>query len=142
MGQSTQSPFSASLDAVTTLFAELRPELPPAASRSDSVSAFEAVTRTAVRRIEGARAASMTTLRSGQFQTVAATDDRALLADAIQYELGSGPCVDAIRETPSTGRAICAPIGVGGSTGHGCRPRWGSSACCPSLCTPNSHQAT
>jgi ANTAR domain/GAF domain len=97
---SAQSPFSASLSAVTTLFAELGQELrsPASVPAVASASAFEALARTAVRRIEGARAASITTLRSGQFQTVAATDDRAMVADTIQYELGSGPCVDAVRE--------------------------------------------
>ena len=40
--------------------------------------------------------ASITTLRHNRFVTVAATDDRARRADAIQYELGSGPCLDAI----------------------------------------------
>ena len=43
-----------------------------------------------------ATAASVTTLRRGRFRTPAATDDRARAADALQYELGSGPCVDAI----------------------------------------------
>jgi len=51
-----------------------------------------------VRRIEGAAAASITVVRSEGFQTIAPTDDRALQADAIQYRLTSGPCVDAIRE--------------------------------------------
>jgi hypothetical protein len=55
------------------------------------------VTRTAVRRVEGATAASITTLRSGRFQTVGATAS-GQRADAIQYELGSGPCQDALLE--------------------------------------------
>jgi hypothetical protein len=62
------------------------------------LSGFAALTRTAVRRIEGAAAASITVVRSEGFQTIAPTDDRALQADAIQYRLTSGPCVDAIRE--------------------------------------------
>jgi GAF domain-containing protein len=32
----------------------------------------------------------------GRFTTVAATDEIVLAADGIQYELGSGPCVDAV----------------------------------------------
>jgi hypothetical protein len=96
MEGSARNPFSASLSAATTLFAELGQEL--LSPVSASVSAFDALALTAVRRIEGARAASITTLRSGQFRTVAATDDRAILADTIQYDLGSGPCVDAVRE--------------------------------------------
>ena len=35
-------------------------------------------------------------LRGGRFRTAATTDDVALRADALQYEIGSGPCVDAI----------------------------------------------
>jgi hypothetical protein len=52
----------------------------------------------AARRICGARAASVTTLKNGRFETVAATDERATRADLIQYEIGAGPCVDAILE--------------------------------------------
>jgi len=89
-----QSPFAGSLSVVTTLFAELGAEL----QSTDTRSAFAAVTRTAIRRIDGAAAASITTLRSHRFQTVGATDERASRADAIQYELGSGPCVDALLE--------------------------------------------
>jgi ANTAR domain/GAF domain len=92
--ESAHSPFAGSLSAVATLFAELGDEL----RCSDARSAFAAVTRTAVRRIDGAAAASITTLRSDRFQTVGATDERASTADAIQYELGSGPCVDALLE--------------------------------------------
>ena len=94
MDEVATSPFAASLDAVTTLFAELGEEL----RSTEGKSAFAAVTRTAVRRVEGAAAASITTLRSGRFQTVGATDERAAKADAIQYELGSGPCLDALLE--------------------------------------------
>ncbi len=35
-------------------------------------------------------------LRGGRFRTEASTDGVALRADALQYEIGSGPCVDAI----------------------------------------------
>jgi ANTAR domain len=61
-------------------------------------AAFEALVKVTVDRVPGAQSASITTLTNGTFQTVAATDDRAMRADAIQYELGSGPCVDAIIE--------------------------------------------
>lgn len=94
LDEPAQSPFAGSLSAVAALFAELGAEL----RSTDTRSAFAAVTRTAVRRIKGAAAASITTLRSGRFQTVGATDERASRADAIQYELGSGPCVDALLE--------------------------------------------
>lgn len=39
---------------------------------------------------------SITVLRSGRFRTASSTDDVALRADVLQYEIGSGPCVDAI----------------------------------------------
>ena len=57
---------------------------------------FEAITSVVRHQIEGAVGASITTLRHNRFVTVAATDDRTRRADAIQYELGSGPCLDAI----------------------------------------------
>ena len=46
--------------------------------------------------VPGARSVSVTVLRGGRFRTAATTDDLALAADALQYEIGSGPCVDAI----------------------------------------------
>lgn len=57
---------------------------------------FQAITSVACERVQGAVGASITTLRYGEFLTVAATDERVRRADAIQYELGSGPCLDAI----------------------------------------------
>lgn len=87
----------ASLRAVATMFAELGAELaaetgkPPASRR-----AFEALTETALRRVAGADAASVTILRDDRFTTASATDQRAVRADRMQYELQSGPCVDAI----------------------------------------------
>ncbi len=92
MDEGAASPFAGSLDAAATLFADLGTELRSA----DARSAYAAVTRTAVRRVEGAAAASITILRSGRYRTVGATDERASRADAIQYELRSGPCVDAL----------------------------------------------
>lgn len=80
---------------VATIFAELGLQLrtPPAAE-----SAYDAVASVAARRITGASAASITVLREGRFRTVSASDERARQADHIQYEMGSGPCVDAILE--------------------------------------------
>lgn len=49
----------------------------------------------AVERVPGTRWASVSVLRAGRFTTPAATDDAAVRADALQYEIGSGPCVDA-----------------------------------------------
>ncbi len=54
------------------------------------------VTQTCVEAIEGAEAAAVTLRRNGKFDTVAATSDLPLQVDRIQYELNSGPCVDAV----------------------------------------------
>lgn len=62
---------------------------------SSTERTLEAIVGMAAERLNAA-AASVTTLRRGRFRTAAATDDRARAADALQYELGSGPCVDAI----------------------------------------------
>lgn len=59
---------------------------------------FEAVARLAADRLPSARVASITTLQHDRFTTAACTDEIGRRADAIQYELGSGPCVDAIVE--------------------------------------------
>lgn len=45
--------------------------------------------------IPSAEAVSVTVLETGTFETRAATHDMAVRADALQYQLGRGPCVDA-----------------------------------------------
>jgi hypothetical protein len=94
--------------------------------RSSQANPFEAVTRLAVERVPHATAASITTMDHGRFVTSAATDDVARRADAIQYELGSGPCIDAIVEQtiyhpkdlaadhrwPEYGRRVEAELGL------------------------------
>jgi hypothetical protein len=52
----------------------------------------------AVERIPGARWASVSMLRAEHFTTAASTAEQAARADALQYEVGSGPCVDAVLE--------------------------------------------
>ena len=52
----------------------------------------------AVERVPGARWASVSTLRGEHFTTAASTAEQAARADALQYEIGSGPCVDALLE--------------------------------------------
>ena len=44
----------------------------------------------------GARWVSVTVLRGGRLTTEAASHEEAIRADALQYELGTGPCVDAV----------------------------------------------
>lgn len=48
-------------------------------------------------RTVGGDHASITSLQSGQFTTVAATSEVPELADKIQSKVGAGPCLDAIR---------------------------------------------
>lgn len=107
---------------IAMMFAELGEQLlsPQAQTR------FDALTRVAVTRVTGAQAASVTTLRAGRFRTESATDGLSRRADALQYELGSGPCVDAIVDGtvyhpidlrhdarwPEFGRRVYAELGV------------------------------
>jgi len=52
----------------------------------------------AVERVPGARWASVSMLRGQHFSTAASTAERAARADALLYEIGSGPCLDAVLE--------------------------------------------
>lgn len=62
---------------------------------SDAV--LQLVADLAAERVPGAEYAGITVGREGStFSTVAATDDLVRRTDSIQYELGTGPCVDAI----------------------------------------------
>ena len=47
-------------------------------------------------RVPGATWVSVSVLRSEHFITAASTDEQAVRADALQYELGDGPCVEAV----------------------------------------------
>lgn len=78
---------------LATLYADIGRELIRPGSRTDALGA---VARVASTRIPGVEWASITEGVNGRFSTVAATDERARAADEIQYELGAGPCVDAI----------------------------------------------
>lgn len=90
----TDSDVPAYLRGVAEDFERMGQEI--ASSTRDSV--FEAVTSLAVERVPSARACSITTISHDRFVTAAATDEVARRADAIQYELGSGPCIDSIVE--------------------------------------------
>ena len=50
----------------------------------------------AVALVPTAHWASVTTLSNGRFRTVACSDDTAAQIDLLQYEHGTGPCVDAV----------------------------------------------
>ncbi|KLU09298.1 GAF and ANTAR domain-containing protein [Kocuria sp. SM24M-10] len=64
------------------------------ASPADSL--VDAVVRCAVEWVDGARWASVTVLQQGSFRTLGHTGPEAAAADALQYDLRSGPCVDAV----------------------------------------------
>lgn len=80
---------------LVSLYADIGAELSAGLGPAE---AFDAVVRIAVERVSGTEWASITEGRQGRFVTVAATDDQARAADSIQYELRSGPCVDAALE--------------------------------------------
>lgn len=60
--------------------------------------AYDALVKVTVERLPGAESASVTMLRGGTFRTEASSDAVAEQGDALQYRLGSGPCVDAVVE--------------------------------------------
>src|ERR1700753_686273 len=65
-------------------------------SAPDLPSAFELIAKLGVEIVPGAEHAGITVLRRGEFQTPTATSELPPRVDAIQYELGTGPCVDAV----------------------------------------------
>ena len=88
--------------------------------------ALQELVRITVERVPGAQWASLTLLRDSRFRTEASTHEEALRADRLQYDIGSGPCVDAVLEDPvyvtgdvtadgrwsAWGRAASAEVGV------------------------------
>jgi len=80
------------LRRVGVMFADLDSQL----GTVDRRAVFEVLTRVATSRVGGVESASVTTYDGKTFRTVA--DELARGADLLQYELGSGPCVDAIVE--------------------------------------------
>jgi hypothetical protein len=85
--------FDQSPAGLATLFADIGHQI---AAHDGADGALAALAEISVQRVPGAERASVTRGRKGSFETVAATDPAALRADHIQYELGTGPCVDAI----------------------------------------------
>lgn len=74
-------------------FADLGSDLAP---HRGTDAALNVITRRAVRAVPRADCAAISKGLLGAFTTVAATDDLALRVDDIQYQLNSGPCVDAM----------------------------------------------
>jgi GAF domain-containing protein len=78
------------------VFADIARQL-QAGSSPDKV--LDRVTLAAVDTVEGCGHAAISIVsRRGRIETVAATDDVPPVVDAIQYEVGQGPCLDAIDE--------------------------------------------
>ncbi|WP_036194677.1 GAF and ANTAR domain-containing protein [Nocardioides aequoreus] len=65
-------------------------------SGDSHTSVQESLCHAAVELVEGCDHASLMVSRHGRVRTAAASDDVALAADALELELGEGPCLDAI----------------------------------------------
>jgi hypothetical protein len=62
---------------------------------------LEEITHAVVAAVPGIDHASVSvTSRDGKIQTLAPTDELAVKADELQYELGEGPCLDAVLAEP------------------------------------------
>lgn len=86
----------------------------------DEQAAVEEICRRALEVVEPVACASVTVRRRrGRLQTLASTHPRAARADALQHELGQGPCL----ETALTGM----PFLVSSTAEDGRWPRWGRS---------------
>ncbi|HEV7204094.1 MAG TPA: GAF and ANTAR domain-containing protein [Jatrophihabitans sp.] len=77
---------------VLTILSDIGPEIANA-GRPDR--ALEVITRHATTVVPSSACAGITRATNSGFETVAPTDQLTLRVDAIQYELASGPCVDA-----------------------------------------------
>ena len=62
----------------------------------DMRNAFTLIAKLGLSMVDSAEHASITVLRNDRFDTPTATSDVPPRVDAIQYELGTGPCVDAV----------------------------------------------
>ena len=76
------------------IFSGLEPHLRAPEQRGD---ALRYISHRAVDVVPVAEAAGITIGRNNRFETIAATDDLAMRVDRIQYDLDSGPCVDAVK---------------------------------------------
>ena len=109
---STDPPWGELLD-----LAEAMRDLADRAISDVGMPALDDLVRLAVLLVPQAQWASLTVLHAKRFRTEAATDERATLADMLQYDLGFGPCVDAVRDDS---------VYVSGDVGADQRwPEWG-----------------
>jgi len=77
--------------------AESMRDLADRATDAEGLPALDDLVNLAVEWVPSARWASLTVLRAKKFRTEATTDQSAAKADTLQYEMGFGPCVDAVR---------------------------------------------
>ena len=97
--------------------AEAMRDLADRATTAEGQPALDDLVGLAVERVPAARWASLTVLQGKRFRTEASTDDRATRADVLQYDLGFGPCVDAV---------LVDSVYVSGDVAHDERwPEWG-----------------
>ena len=88
---------ASSLPAVADLFASLGRDIASSRGVDDAMQRLTSVTLQAVAPAEAAAVSRGRHDRAGnRFETVAATSDLPHQVDEIQYQLGHGPCVDAI----------------------------------------------
>ena len=78
--------------SIFTLLSEVARSTGDPASRDETLALITATAKTA---IPGTDAVSISVKENGGFTTLAPTDQLALDADELQYELKEGPCVDA-----------------------------------------------
>ncbi len=102
MGLSNSTPTSQSLSELAVLFADLGRTL---MSEHGLDSTLGLVAGRSVALVAGAEHAAVSRGRRGTFETVGNTSEVPVRVDRIQYELRSGPCVDAAiqQETFRTG---------------------------------------
>ena len=98
--------------------AEAMWDLADRATTQEGLPGLQDLAQLAVELVAPARWASLTVLQGAKVSTQATTDAGATRADLLQYELGFGPCVDAIREDS---------VYVSGDVAHDERwPEWGA----------------
>jgi hypothetical protein len=89
-------------------------------SELDEEVTARTIVRRAVEVVDEADEVSLTVIVGGRHETLASTGDAAVRADALQYELGEGPCLEA---------AECASWFRSGDVGSDRRwPAWGPRA--------------
>lgn len=84
-----------SVEQILGVFRQLASDLESATSNDQ---ALRTLTGLCLRVVPGAEAAGITCVSSDGYESVAATSDLAERVDQIQFEVGSGPCIDAAVE--------------------------------------------